>query len=834
MKKIEFDLNKDEFDEQFSSQQLWQQQAAELLVSYLKNIGLQARKCSLSSDKNIPHAHDTILISGGRGTGKSVFLKNAESIWNERIKNKPCCPKLSFAPPIDPTLLQDHDSFTHVIVAHLYNKVMNVITHSNCLQPVELEKKKQYFFESLRQLAEALEQPGDKSEHSGLDKIIQYSSGVKIESLFHKFVEAVIKIIDCDAIVLPIDDVDMALNQAYPVLEEIRRRFSCPYLIPLVSGDMALYEHLVKKEFNSCLKNKLSDAQNITPKTDEMVENLTNAYLTKVLPHHYRISLTPLSDLLNRLSIITNDSHSLSFEQYQEQLKDRFFGAINGEEKSADYAQPSSAREVVQLVRLLPPQEKEDTNNNVSEAQWQALLVWSEAKHHGAGYVLARSVLQNSTIARLSQLMNFNIMQQCKERLPWAGYDFISEQKAVVENFDAKNNLFLLEGTLDGNILRSMPPLEMHTNNMTITDEQAKQEKNNPLMLDIYTHKAYYNTLGNQQRKIFFSRAFELLSTSLLMINSSNINDAEWNHQFKEIFDKPPFYSIHALNPTKLIDEPIAYQTPTSQYSDSDKNDEQSDYSDLLKKINTWKENNHEKINDYLSSSGHLISLLAAVFNKTFTQLNLLRAKYHSPNEKEIKKDKLIDSILRFHYILINSFGFFIKDREVISANLAIGTNISTLRSRREFASRSNPYRTNVSWIDKAEHSKSASFLQAIISHPVFSVCHIDADGLSGIIENKVDNEKEISQHPNSSFGVGIEGILKPQKENNHKYSMSSLKTIENNINKLLQRVSRNDVDINQEKLWEELKNEVDENRLDKYPKNQRRIYNILKSKYNQ
>ncbi|WP_039550911.1 hypothetical protein, partial [Vibrio vulnificus] len=87
-------------------------------------------------------------------------------------------PSLYFAPIIDPTLLQDHDSFTNVLVAHIYNQVMNVINSGTSkLSARELENAKDSFFQALRSLSEAVQYAGEHSEHVGLDKIIQYSSG---------------------------------------------------------------------------------------------------------------------------------------------------------------------------------------------------------------------------------------------------------------------------------------------------------------------------------------------------------------------------------------------------------------------------------------------------------------------------------------------------------------------------------------------------------------------------------------------------------------------------------------------------------------------------------
>ncbi|QDO82461.1 hypothetical protein FM037_03390 [Shewanella psychropiezotolerans] len=873
MEPIELDLGKAEYDEHFSSQELWQRRAATALVRHLEHFGLQAKKYNASrervhSSNNIGHnIHNSILISGSRGTGKSVFLKNAKSIWEKSPSRDKA--KLFFAPLIDPTLLQDHDSFTNVIVAHIYNQVIDALNPCTCQQKTsEQEKNKQSFYEVLRKLADAIEQPGEKSEHTGLDKIIQYSSGIRIDALFYDFVTAAKLILKCDAIVLSIDDVDMALDQAYPVLEEIRRRLSCPDIIPLVSGDLGLYQHLVKIKLINSLKNEKADKLE-KEDGDRISRELTEAYLTKVLPNNYRIALQPIEDLVPQLWIIdttlSTDSKKVSYSDYQYSLRQSFFGPINGEEKSADYPQPNSAREVGQLVRLLPPSavsctEVQSTNLIL---KWESMRLWSEAKQHGAGYVLAQSaiqLIQKSEAYRLSQLIAFNVRQQADERLPWAGNDFIAEQKNLAEPFDkdknAGTNKYLLSHSLRGNILRSMPPLEMHTDNMSITGNEAEKETNQ-LSLAIYTHWAYYNTQGNQQRKIFFSRAFELLGTSLLMATTQSgpITGDTWKNQFLEVLNSSPFYSIHKLNPTKPVEETSpSDEGNTGQVSDEGNSVTMNSFAnDLVQWVNEYKDD----VQAYLADPTHLISLLSAVFNKAFSQLDLLRRQYHK-GTKEVKEDQLLDAILRFRYILTNAFGFFIKQQGVVPANLALTTSQGTLRKMGTYANYSSTYKINVSWINTASHRNSkeisteedtkhktdsrdqvpynAHFLKAILNHPIFVGLGVDIDNCSDVTSAKITNSSGGSSGGSDSKDTEKSSakITKPSN-----FDMDTITAFINKtegistVTQLKDAIEQKKAEVNLRKeLWVKIKHELEGKDVNQYKLYQRNILKMLNGEF--
>ncbi len=741
MANLELNIDQTEFNDIFEKQQLWQKDAAEALINILMNLASQAKKYKRdlaggNLNRN-SHSHDAILVSGGRGTGKTVFLKNAQLIWNERKETEFECsdlnPNIHFTSIIDPTLLHDHDSFTNVIVAHIYNETQTYLTNNiNSTDAILFEKRRSYFYDALRKLSEAIDHPGDRTQYSGLDRIIKYSSGIKIEVLFQSFVSAAIDIMQCDAMVLPIDDIDMALDKAYPVLEEIRRLLSCPYIIPLVSGDANLYKSLVKISLADNTRS-LSQFQNLDYFSQvniqehefcRIIEQTAEAYLTKVLPHQYRINLQPINDILDMLVIYYGSSleHSSTYSEYRREIKKCFFGHMNGEERSCDFAEPSSAREVVQLTRLLHPKtiQKSLSDKNSDNSILECLKTWGYAKQHGASYSLAKSAQQINNILdiRLSDLFSFSLKKQADENIGWAKYDFIAEQDSLVNEYfhsTLSNNRKLLRDSLKGNVIRSMPPLEMHTNAVSIIKKNESQEQTKKIIFNIYTDRTYYNSQETLQRKVYYSRAFELLGTTLIMCikESSSVNSSKWRKIFENIFSSRPFYSIFSINPTKTIDD---YNDFDNDFSDIDIQDEgnKENIDDFIGELFSWCDLYSEDIKNFINDGTHLTSLLSAVFNKVFSQLNILRYRYNNNNN-----DTLIDAVLRFFYISTNAFGFFIKEQGYIATNLAINTSTDRLRNRDSFINESSTYRNNVAWA-LTDNSPAGKFIQAIISHPIF------------------------------------------------------------------------------------------------------------------
>lgn len=757
--EIKFNLNNADFDDNYEDSELWQPQAAQALCHNLKNLVLQAKEYAKrrkgGTQTEPAQSHDAVFISGGRGAGKTVFLKNVQRIWYKNSHASSL--KLHFSSTIDPTLLIDHDDFTNVVVAHLFNEVENQWGGAN-------EDLKSQFYTKLKQLADALGQESDYHDRVGIDRIIKYRSGIQVEHFFHDFVATCIQILKVDAIVIPIDDVDMALNRAFEVLDVVRRMLGCPFIIPIVSGDENLYQHMVKQHF---IRDTSSDIYNIDMYSDEvkkginLSEKLRDSYLTKVFPNQFRISLLPAEQLLQQLEILEG-SQSFSFREYERDLNCTFFGLTNNEEKSREYPKPANAREITQLIRLLPPSKLQ---SQATWVEWESFRTWAQSKKHGATFtnaIAAQAVLEarETSDYQLSKLLPFNPKAQAELSFSWANKDFYLEQIEAIKNLNekeaSKTNTFVLEGAISGKVLRSMPPLEMHTRRMTLSKSNLKEEqKNNSGLYHLYTFKDYYGQQGNQINKVFFSRAFEILGTSLLALPSTR---PLYQDVLKQIMSTPPFYCIHAINPTKYTTGGENEDSEMEQDDNDNDNDDNSVELFLavfIQELDNWTEKYSKTLSALRNDS--LTPLLHAVFNKVFTQLHLLKISH-----KNLKDEHLSDSVRRFEYITINAFASFLSSDGTVKSNVASGAKVETIRNHSKFIKSEHVFTRNVKDFvnlttgDSLANSESETpdisiaehLLAAIWDHPIFRCNNTKSNDLQPIapFDKPTSNQKSTTE----------------------------------------------------------------------------------------
>ncbi len=780
--EIVLELNRGEFDDNYTEKELWQVQAAKKLVEALAQTAKQARAYKAKrkqGDKNhkLQAIHDAIFVSGSRGAGKSVFLRNAKSIWERDCHKRGSQGEkfeLYFCDEIDPTLLVNHDNFANVIIAHLYNAVEEKLSqHSS---RTDIADKSSSFYIALKNLANALgNAEHNDSQLTGIDRIIGYRSGIQLEKYFHAYAEKCTEILNVDAIVIPIDDVDMALNRAFEVLDVVRRLLGCPYIIPIVSGDELLFRPILDDHFSRLGKSKGSKVLE-----KDQYSKLTQAYLTKVFQSQLRVVLQPVERLLNQLSIV-DDKEEVTYQEYKKLINENFYALTNGEEKSQYWPEPSNAREISLLVQTLPPSLLRSEG-----VSWELFKTWAYVKQHGAAYTNAVAVEQfkeiegNGQSFSLNKLLSFNPLLQADDYdTHWKEKSFRAEQEACLRDLGQINDndkgvkeYSYLLGVFKGrNILRSMPPVEYYLARLSVANIKDKPKKENLIGDDlnralmiaaIYTHKDYYGKTQALRSQVFFSRAFDFLSTSLLFSRQRSVEDSKkfWQGLIENLCSKPPFYTASAITPTKsisidLADEDIPKEENeiesviTSEEDDSFNNDK-ADFEAFVKLLIAWESTNSDLLGSIGQSS--LLPLLHSVFNKVFTQLHLMRADAASI----FVNDYLSDAAKRFEYIVLNAFSSFLKPSKVIKTNIARTSNAETIRKESTFTSSDNAYSGNViAYLkDKSlgEYSQQQKLLDTIKTHPLFTLVGREDKPLFSLL---------LSDSDSSDTGIYVVNALK-------------------------------------------------------------------------
>ncbi|MBE0471947.1 MAG: hypothetical protein IBX55_20870 [Methyloprofundus sp.] len=251
-------------------------------------------------------SHNTILVNGKRGMGKTSFILSVikqSSTWHEDV----CVLDI-----IDPTMIEMKEHIFLNIVSSIQEQVDNKYRNCDGLNESIYQSWKQ----SLIKLSGGLSVlDGVGSDHLKevlwdspeliLEKgLANAKQGSKLEKNLHAFIGESLRVLEKKAFLLVFDDIDTSLTEGKTVLETLRKYLTSPSLIVTMLGDIDLYSTIVrqlqweKMDSNGTLK-KYEDLEPFRNQIDHLEEQ----YLTKLLKPENRITLKSLYDLRNQITV---------------------------------------------------------------------------------------------------------------------------------------------------------------------------------------------------------------------------------------------------------------------------------------------------------------------------------------------------------------------------------------------------------------------------------------------------------------------------------------------------------------------------------------------------
>ncbi|UXY16200.1 hypothetical protein N8I74_04040 [Chitiniphilus purpureus] len=328
-------------------------------------------KAKIAQDKalNGLREHNAISIDGARGTGKTAVLVNLKSY----LKDRDALKDVHILDPVDPTLLEDGESlFLHIIVA--------AILHDKDVKEAQrtTPNKAIYLNQTLDKLAQSLESVETQENHHGMDKVRAMYSNKQLADCVQDFFREVLSLLEKKLLILPIDDVDTALNRAFENLEIVRRYLATPYVLPIVCGDRALYDEVTWRDFHGRLIKDSSYRRN---EAYESAVELASEYQRKILPFPRRLTMPEVRKYWQQSNIYLRDGQNaevMPLRNFIAWLEIFLSGPVNGLGNSQLPLPIPSIRALTQLLNqcqklipTLPKSIKEADSALQAKRAWQ-------------------------------------------------------------------------------------------------------------------------------------------------------------------------------------------------------------------------------------------------------------------------------------------------------------------------------------------------------------------------------------------------------------------------------------------------------------------------------
>ncbi|HDR04811.1 MAG TPA: hypothetical protein ENN84_06145 [Candidatus Marinimicrobia bacterium] len=338
---------------------------------------------SIQSPKNqntntiLSRVHNTILINGKRGMGKTSFILSVVDKQNSAFKEH--FKDISLLGIIDPTLIETKEHVFLNIVSLIKERIETDIREAG---GTTSDPRYRVWIESLKRLARGLsildgigsdDQLKDAlwdSPELILERGLANSKhGHQLERHFHHFITESLRILEKKAFFLIFDDIDTSLKEGKAILEILRKYLTTDELFIAMLGDIDLYATIVrqlqweKMDPHQTLKN-YENIQDYLPQ----IEHLEEQYLTKILKPENRITLKTLLELKPDLKVQTSQEETFELGNYVQGLVNKAFMTKDQPRYTWLYETVllrQSTRSVIQVLKGWEERKEEDLSSFV-------------------------------------------------------------------------------------------------------------------------------------------------------------------------------------------------------------------------------------------------------------------------------------------------------------------------------------------------------------------------------------------------------------------------------------------------------------------------------------
>ena len=248
----------------------------------------------------------TITILGGRGSGKTSFMKSLMAVYQEGGD-------VELIELIDPTLIEEKGHPFLIILSELDKRVRAKLDQEDALRARRGASREACWEKALKKLAEGLPSldpignnytQWEDAEYVMDKGLRRVASARALARSFHELLREALKILSKTAFLIALDDIDTDFLRGWPILETLRRYLQTPLLITLLSGDLRMYSKAIRKQqwknFGKALLKNEGEEQGRMAEYDALVTDMEGQYLQKVLPSIYRIHLSSLQEKRQR------------------------------------------------------------------------------------------------------------------------------------------------------------------------------------------------------------------------------------------------------------------------------------------------------------------------------------------------------------------------------------------------------------------------------------------------------------------------------------------------------------------------------------------------------
>lgn len=289
--------------------------------------------------------------------------------------------KIYFTDMVDPSFFDEGHKVLEIIIGHLYSRFQ-----------AEKEKRTDVSYEQRNELQKAFIEVKnclcilfnkDMNVIDELHELTVLSKSIDLQKCMGNLVKRFLKFMGCKVLVIPIDDVDLNMGNAYDMCEQIRKYLCVPNCLVLMAVKISQLSDVIVRSYKEIMRVGVNSD----------FEEMAKKYLNKLIPVSSRIDMPKPFSLENiKIEIDYMDGADPYVKNLQEAVVELiffrtrylFYNSLQGVSPIV----PNNLRELLNLVGLLAsmpvvPDSKSDyaklpLHSNQTQFKNYFFTVWKE------------------------------------------------------------------------------------------------------------------------------------------------------------------------------------------------------------------------------------------------------------------------------------------------------------------------------------------------------------------------------------------------------------------------------------------------------------------------
>ena len=263
--------------------------------------------------------YDNNIISfiGERGSGKSSCMYSVVNVLQENDERER---KYCFLGTIDPSFFDANHNIMQLIIGKMYASFRKELKNLHRCRTEDMsdfgydnDKNESTYslktaFNNTKKHLKYLDVKPQYEDDNELEELYQLSAGIDLRDSLSNLISIYLRFMRNEMLIITIDDIDLNTEQAYEMVEQIRRFLILPNVVILMAVKLDQLADVIRLKLTEQYKVLLSDNRI----SDEQIVEMTTRYMSKLLPLESRIYMPDLNVYMNTpLSIVDENGKKL-------------------------------------------------------------------------------------------------------------------------------------------------------------------------------------------------------------------------------------------------------------------------------------------------------------------------------------------------------------------------------------------------------------------------------------------------------------------------------------------------------------------------------------------